>query len=186
MEFSTVVLLDNSIFLSFFESNNNNKAAAAYSLASAYQVMTCTLATTASLSLSLSIHLTKVLHVMQAFTTAQATGQGDMQSVLQATFTSLDEGFLADTQYSSMVRCAKHWQYMQHPLTSSQLPRLLQDRAASAASGVIVYLDFKAEKLWGGQVGQSRQLIIGQLFHGLAAQRTDALVLDTPSGYGTC
>ena len=63
---------------------------------------------------------------------------------------------------------------------------LLQDRAASAASGVIVYLDFKAEKLWGGQVGHSRQLIIGQLFHGLAAQRTNALVLDTPSGYDTC
>ena len=58
---------------------------------------------------------------MQAFEAAHATGQGDMQSVLQATFTSLDEGFLADTHYSSMVRCTKHRQNMQHPLTASQL-----------------------------------------------------------------
>ena len=39
VEFSAVVLLDNSIFLAFFESNNSNKAAAAYSLASAHQVI---------------------------------------------------------------------------------------------------------------------------------------------------
>lgn len=61
------------------------------------------------------------------------------------------------------------------------LSTLLQDRAASAACGAIVYLDFKAEKLWGAQVGDSGQLVIGQLFHGLAAQRTDALVLGTAS-----
>ncbi|KAL3138198.1 hypothetical protein ABBQ38_005422 [Trebouxia sp. C0009 RCD-2024] len=126
VEFSTVVLRDNSIFLAFFESESDNKAAAAYARASAHK----------------------------AFEAAQATGQGDMQSVLQATFTSLDEGFLADTRLSSM------------------------DRASSAAGGVIVYLDFKAEKLWAGQIGLSKQLVIGRLFHGLAAQRTEALVLD--------
>ena len=38
VEFSTVMLLKNSIFLAFFESNSMNKAAAAYSLASAHQV----------------------------------------------------------------------------------------------------------------------------------------------------
>ena len=58
-----------------------------------------------------------------------------------------------------------------------------QDRAVSAARGVIVYLDFKAEKIWAGQIGTTRQLVIGQLFHGLAVQRTDALVLDNASRY---
>ena len=47
---------------------------------------------------------------MQAFKAAQATGQGDMHSMLQGTFTSLDEGFLADTHHSSMVRPALYWQ----------------------------------------------------------------------------
>ena len=56
-----------------------------------------------------------------------------------------------------------------------------QDRACSAASGVIVYLDFKAEKVWAGQVGTTRQLVIGQLFHGLAVQRTAAVVLNDAS-----
>ena len=56
-----------------------------------------------------------------------------------------------------------------------------QDRACSAANGVIVYLDFKAEKVWAGQVGTTRQLVIGQLFHGLAVQRTAAVVLDDAS-----
>ena len=58
-----------------------------------------------------------------------------------------------------------------------------QDRACSAASGVIVYLDFKAEKVWAGQVGTTRQLVIGQLFHGLAVQRTAAVVLNDASRY---
>jgi len=56
-----------------------------------------------------------------------------------------------------------------------------QDRACSAASGVIVYLDFKAAKVWAGQVGTTRQLVIGQLFHGLAVQRTAAVVLNDAS-----
>lgn len=59
----------------------------------------------------------------------------------------------------------------------------MQDRAVSAASGLLVYLDFKAEKIWGAQVGKPRQLVIGQLFHGLAVQRTHALVLDSASRY---
>lgn len=45
---------------------------------------------------------------MQAFKAAHATGNGDMQSVLQATFTSLDEGFLDNTDYSIMVGYAHH------------------------------------------------------------------------------
>ena len=40
---------------------------------------------------------------MQIFEQALASGQGDMQSVLQASITSLDEAFLADTQVSSLV-----------------------------------------------------------------------------------
>ena len=42
--------------------------------------------------------------VMQAFKNAQASGQGDMQSVLQATFSALDSGFLADPRLSLLVR----------------------------------------------------------------------------------
>lgn len=56
-----------------------------------------------------------------------------------------------------------------------------QDRACSAASGVVMYLDFKAEKVWACQVGTTRQLVIGQLFHGLAVQRTAAVVLNDAS-----
>ena len=70
------------------------------------------------------------------------------------------------------------------PLTATQLLPL-QDRASSAAGGVIVYLDFKAEKLWAGQIGLSKQLVIGRLFHGLAAQRTEVLVLYNASRYDT-
>ena len=44
-----------------------------------------------------------------------------------------------------------------------------------------MYLDFKAEKVWAGQVGTTRQLVIGQLFHGLAVQRTAAVVLNDAS-----
>lgn len=39
VEFSAVMLEESSIFLTFFESENENKAAAAYALASAHQVM---------------------------------------------------------------------------------------------------------------------------------------------------
>ena len=53
----------------------------------------------------------------------------------------------------------------------------MQERAVSAAAGVVLYLDFKTEKLWVAQVGQLGQPVIGQLFHGLAVQRTQALVL---------
>ena len=43
VEFSTVVLQDNNIFLAFFESESGNKAAAAYALASAHRVSQLTL-----------------------------------------------------------------------------------------------------------------------------------------------
>lgn len=129
VEFSAVMLEESSIFLTFFESENENKAAAAYALASAHQ----------------------------AFKDAQNSGQGDMRSVLQATFSSLDSGFLADSHLS------------------------LVDRAVAAAGGVIAFLDFKTEMVWIGSIGPHRQLVIGQLFHGLAAQRTDALVLNNAS-----
>lgn len=109
-----------------------------------------------------------------------------MHSVLQATFTSLDEGFLAETHFSSMVRCTPHPASTNTFATDSNTTSaLLQDRASSAAGGVIVYLDFKAEKLWAGETGLSKQLVIGRLFHGLAAQRTEAVVLDNASGYDT-
>lgn len=44
------------------------------------------------------------LIVLQAFKDAQNSGQGDMRSVLQATFSSLDSGFLADSHLSLVVR----------------------------------------------------------------------------------
>ncbi|DBA87178.1 TPA: hypothetical protein ACH3X2_005182 [Trebouxia sp. C0005] len=133
VEFSTTVCADSNVFLAFFESQDDNKAAAAYAIATVHQV----------------------------FQQAQGCEQGNMQHTLQASISSLDEGFLADTHIPSL------------------------DRACSAASGVIVYLDFKAEKVWAGQVGATRQLVIGQLFHGLAVQRTAAVVLkDASRGVG--
>lgn len=53
-----------------------------------------------------------------------------------------------------------------------------QDRATSSATGTILFIDFKAEKLWAAQIGKPGQLVLGQLFHGLAAQRTRAVMLD--------
>ena len=116
VEFSTVVLQDNSIFLAFFESESGNKAAAAYALASAHRVSPLTLVhltcpkpdQTTAFYVIQSSPPTTLRCIVQAFEAAHATGQGDMQSVLQATFTSLDEGFLADTHLPSMVRCAHH------------------------------------------------------------------------------
>ena len=54
-----------------------------------------------------------------------------------------------------------------------------QDRATSSATGTILYIDFKAEKLWAAQVGKPGQLVLGQLFHGLAVQRTRDVMLDS-------
>lgn len=113
MEFSTVVLSDNSIFLAFFESNSSNKAAAAYAVTSAHQVPGPGLLSHQRASdrlkyLNIGVSTAKLVCGMQAFEAAHATGSGDMQSVLQATFTSLDEGFLADSHYSIMVGYACH------------------------------------------------------------------------------
>lgn len=55
----------------------------------------------------------------------------------------------------------------------------MQDQALSAATGTIVYIDFRSEKLWLAQIGQPGRLVLGQLFHGLAVQRTKAITLDT-------
>lgn len=134
---------------------------------------------------------------MQAFLQAQRSGQGDMPHILQASITSLDEAFLANLQVPSLVslhttfvaliHCCTNMKTAAEPLCCrvSSKPNAVcaQDRAVSAASGVIVYLDFKAEKIWAGQIGTTRQLVIGQLFHGLAVQRTEALVLDNNSRY---
>lgn len=55
----------------------------------------------------------------------------------------------------------------------------VQDRALATATGTIVFIDFSTEKVWLGQIGQPGNLVLGQLFHGLAVQRTKAVALDT-------
>lgn len=138
---------------------------------------------------------------MQVFQQAQGREQGNMQHILQASISSLDEEFLADPHIPSLVCMPcndwhimfydkKLWMWLSSLLKSvlklrcqlcTEAMVCAQDRACSAASGVIVYLDFKAEKVWAGQVGTTRQLVLGQLFHGLAVQRTAAVVLNDAS-----